>query len=432
MFGAGGFGDGLEGLLGGGGAGGILEQLGGNLDKLWDMPMITSIAFHPRPAEPAYLGATSGQFRDGTFDVSGGAKVSYRLYLPPGEQEVQVVVYNFHGNAEICTDISMVSDLFHQSGAALLSIDYRGFSWGSGQPSLTKLCNDADDCFRQSGAILAATGCKDAKRVAMGRSIGAVCAVHLAAHHAAEVNGLVIDSGLMALKEIPIVEMMAPQVLGPNSAQLFQQLKEPFDNYGKLSRIGCPVLVMHGMRDEIVPYAQGVRCHERCVSPDKKLRTWESAGHNDVNAMYGSEWWKEIDELIGKARAFDNLFPAGALVEAHSLSAPTFNGLQASVLGPQGDRTRVQFPEPHGEKALKADNLKIIDRAPNPFPEGAVVEIHSLGTTTILNGVRGHVLGLQGDRVRVALPEPHGEKSLRPANLKVVDTVGTTADVAPL
>merc|ERR1711963_189978 len=141
----------------------------------------------------------------------------------------------------------------------------------------------------------------------------------------------------------------------------------------------------------------------------------------DVNVMYGSEWWKEIAELIGKAIAFDNSFPAGALAEAHSLSTPTFNGMQGSVLGPYGDRIRVQFPEPHGEKSLKVVNLKIIDRAPNPFPDGAVVEAHSLGTTTILNGVRGHVLGWQGDRIRVAFPEPPGEKSLRQANLKVVD-----------
>merc|ERR1712060_304378 len=176
-------------------------------------------------------------------------------------------------------------------------------------------------------------------------------------------------------------------------------------------------------------------CHERCVSQDKKLRTWESAGHNDVNAVYGSEWWKEIGELIGKAMAFDNAFPAGAVVEAHSLSTAALNGLQASVLGPQGERIRVQFPEPHGEKALKPANLKIIDRAPNPFPEGAVVEIHSLNNQTVLNGLRGHVLGLQGDRVRVAVPEPHGEKSFKPANLKVVDNetaAGTTSDAPPL
>jgi len=418
----------MAGLLGGGGAGGLLERLGGNLDKLWDMPMITSIAFHPRPAEPAYMGATSGQFRDGTFDVSGGAKVSYRLFLPPSEKDVKSVVYNFHGNAEICTDISMVADLFHQCGAALLSVDYRGFAWGSGQPSLGKLCNDADDCFRQGAAVLAAAGCGGAKRVAMGRSIGAVCAIHLAACHAAEISGLVVDSGCMSLKEIPMVEMMAPQVLGPQAGQIFQQLKEPFDSYGKLARVGCPTLVMHGLRDEIIPHAQGTRCHERCASPDKKLRQWECAGHNDVNAMYGSEWWKEIAELIGKAEAFDNAFPAGALVEAHSLSTPTFNGMQASVLGPQGERIRVQFPEPHGEKALKPANLKVIDRAPNAFPDGAIVEAHSLGTTKVLNGVRGHVLGWQGDRILVAFPEPHGEKSLKQANLRLVDGSAPAGD----
>ena len=36
-----------------------------------------------------------------------------------------------------------------------LSIDYRGYAWGTGQPSLKKLCSDADQCFRASQKLLA-------------------------------------------------------------------------------------------------------------------------------------------------------------------------------------------------------------------------------------------------------------------------------------
>jgi len=80
--------------------GAMLGMMGSGI---WDMPMIQSIAFHPRPASAEYMGATSGAIRDGVFTVSGGDKVAYRLYLPEGS--AQAVVFFFHGNAEICTDI---------------------------------------------------------------------------------------------------------------------------------------------------------------------------------------------------------------------------------------------------------------------------------------------------------------------------------------
>lgn len=51
---------------------------------------------------------------------------------------------------------------------ALVSVaseDYRGYSWGTGQPSLKKLCSDADQCFRASETLLADAGFAKAKRV---------------------------------------------------------------------------------------------------------------------------------------------------------------------------------------------------------------------------------------------------------------------------
>lgn len=432
-FGGGGMPAGLEGLLGGGGLAGML---GGNLDAIWEMPMVQMIAFHPRPDTATYMGATSGPIRDGTFAVGGGDTVSYRLYLPPESKEVEAVVYNFHGNAEVCTDIGPMAEQFHSVGAALLSIDYRGFAWGSGQPKLTTLCPDADACWKGSQQVLDAAGCGGAKRIMMGRSIGATCAVHLASKYAADVYGLIVDSGLMSIKQMPMVAMLAPQVLGPQASVLFPQLKEPFDTYGKLVAISCPTLVMHGDKDEMVPVAQAEQCHERCASSDKKILRWPLAGHNDVLAHAGSQWQMEVLGLLGRALQFENALPAGALVEAHSLSNPTFNGLQGRVLGPQGERVRVEFEQPHGEKALKPDNLKVVERrrpesesadagsaAPLPFPLGSTVEAHSLSSAPEFNGMQGKVVGMAGERVRVQFPDPHGEKKLKPANLKPVDSI---------
>ena len=264
-------GQGLEGLLGalGGAAGGA-----GGLEAIWENPMVTSIAFHPSKVEPQFLDA-SGPKRDGTFEMSDGIKISYRLYVPDDVKAVRTVIYFFHGNAEVCTALDDVAEMFHSNGAAVLSVDYRGFAWGTGQPSLKKLCPDAEQCFLQSEALLQAAGIQG-KRIMFGRSIGATCAVHLAAKQARLVHGLIVDSGLMSIKQLPTVSMLAPMVF-QGQTEKFAMLPEPFDTLGKLPSIGCPVLIMHGDKDEIVPYQQAVQCHEKLGTASKKLQCWTGA-----------------------------------------------------------------------------------------------------------------------------------------------------------
>lgn len=398
----------------GGAAGGA-----GGLEAIWENPMVTSIAFHPSKAEPQFLDST-GAVRDGTFEMSDGTKISYRFYVPPDAAGVKAVIYFFHGNAEVCTALDDVAEMLHSCGAAVLSVDYRGYAWGTGQPSLKKLCPDAEQCFLQSEALLQAAGVGEAKRVMLGRSIGATCAVHLAAKQARRVHGLIVDSGLMSIKQIPTVSMLAPMVF-QGQTEKFAMLPEPFDTLGKLSSVGCPVLVMHGDKDEIVPYQQAVQCHEKLATGSKKLQCWIGAGHNDCWALYFEAWKQEVKTLLEQAASFEVAFPAGAMVETHSLSTETMNGIQGRVLGPQGDRFRVSLAE-HGEKALKPGNLKIVDVEPEKgvldFPVGATVEAHSLSAPTF-NGLQGKVLGEQGDRIRIDFLE-HGVKALKPANLKLV------------
>ena len=101
-----------------------------DLANFWDSPLVSSVAFHRRAAQPS---SGSGSVRDGVFTMSDGAKVCYRLRLPT-QGACDMVVYHFHGNAEVCTDADAYSALFTSSKAALLSIDFRG------TPVLAALC----------------------------------------------------------------------------------------------------------------------------------------------------------------------------------------------------------------------------------------------------------------------------------------------------
>lgn len=77
-----------------------------------------------------------------------------------------------------------------------------------------------------------------------------------------------------------------------------------------------------------MPVVQGVECHGKCASRDKELKRWTTAGHNDVGLLYAKQWAEAIEALVKKAKAFDPDFPAGCLVETHSLSVSELNGLK--------------------------------------------------------------------------------------------------------
>eukprot|EP00756_Hemistasia_phaeocysticola_P051889 Hpha_TRINITY_DN27062_c0_g1::TRINITY_DN27062_c0_g1_i1::g.33336::m.33336 len=65
-------------------------------------------------------------------------------------------------------------------------------------------------------------------------------------------------------------------------------------------------------------------------------------------------------------------FSVGDRVEAHSLQgAKELNGCRGRVVSKEGDRVKVAFSPPHGEKAVKPQNLRlVVDPKPGPPSEG--------------------------------------------------------------
>jgi len=73
----------------------------------------------------------------------------------------------------------------------------------------------------------------------------------------------------------------------------------PFDKFNNLARIGhihCPVLVIHGRDDRIVPFWHGRTLYSTANEP--KMHCWvEHAGHNDLVYQAGDEYWKTLSQF---------------------------------------------------------------------------------------------------------------------------------------
>lgn len=75
----------------------------------------------------------------------------------------------------------------------------------------------------------------------------------------------------------------------------------PFDKFENIGKIGCPVFVIHGKRDEIVPFWHGERLYRQAREP--KMRLWvEGADHNNLVQVAAEEYWQGLERftrLIG-------------------------------------------------------------------------------------------------------------------------------------
>lgn len=179
--------------------------------------MFTNVAFHPRPDTPGSSRLKDVlEVHDGTYaGCDAGVKVGYRLYPLAGRSRTTPLLITFHGNAELCSDADYTVQEWQKLGVSVLSVDFRGYGWGTGKASLLKLtgiaratarrthtltrasARDASSaacrfrCTGDAGALLPALPdilakgglTAESPLVLLGRSIGSTCAVHLAATH---------------------------------------------------------------------------------------------------------------------------------------------------------------------------------------------------------------------------------------------------------
>lgn len=183
-----------------------------------------------------------------------------------------------HGNAEDIGHLQDFVSAYTELGLTVLALDYPGYGLGTGKPSEPGAYAAAEAALTYLGE----QGFPPGRVVLHGRSLGGAVAVDLAVRH--PVAGAILESTFTS----------AFQVMLP-----FGGLPgDRFTSLAKLPRVRCPVLLIHGTRDEVVPFRHGVRLFE--ALPPERTRAWwvEGAGHNDLLWVAGPRYWREIAAFL--------------------------------------------------------------------------------------------------------------------------------------
>ena len=233
--------------------------------------------------------------------TSDGLLVNGELYLPPGRQKMPLILFNHDGISGISKEHRLSSIRMAKAGFVVFSPSYRGEDGSQGMVEIAK--GEVNDVLNAM-ALLKNHERVDAKRIGMvGASHGALISV-LAASRSKDVKAVVSAYGVMDIyrwytylksagklgKDEVTVRTYGP---GPTARPQSFAIRNAVS---VVSKLDCPVLLLQGSLDDIVPEDQA-RLMEKAMKKAGKsveMRIYPDALHGFlVYAPYLNDVTKE-------------------------------------------------------------------------------------------------------------------------------------------
>lgn len=203
-------------------------------------------------------------------------------FLPVKGSRLTVLVC--HGNAgNVSHRLDRVLLMQSRLNVDTLLFDYRGYGSSEGSPDEQGTYRDARSAYRW----LIARGQSPERVVLFGESLGSAVALQLAVE--VEARALVLESPFAS---VPAMARAVYPFL-----PIWPLVRTRYDNIAKVARLRMPLLVMHGERDEIVPFAQGRRVFDKAPEP-KRFFAIPGASHNDTYVVGGEGYWRALREFL--------------------------------------------------------------------------------------------------------------------------------------
>ena len=232
-------------------------------------------------------------------DISGSTNSTNYTDTPAGSTELgssdtpEVTILWFHGNGgnigHRVGDLALIS---RRLGVNSFIFDYRGYGRSEGKPSESGVYRDA----RAALDYLSSRSDVDPEGIVFfGRSLGTAVAVELAEDLAEDLAGGTTPYGMILVSPLTTLKDMA-RALHP-LLPLHLLVGSRFDSLSRIGNVHCPLLVIHGENDEIIPLEQGRELFAAANSP-KRFLSLPTTGHNDSFSGSGSELWQYLDNFL--------------------------------------------------------------------------------------------------------------------------------------
>jgi fermentation-respiration switch protein FrsA (DUF1100 family) len=187
-----------------------------------------------------------------------------------------------HGNAE---DLGMIIQYFREVSHILevnvFAYEYTGYGMSTGDPQEHCVYADVEAAFKYLRDVI---GVPWSEVILYGRSLGSGPSVHLASRTA--VRAMVLQSPLLSIFRIAF----GSRITLPG---------DMFANVDKIEHVKCPVYVVHGTKDEIVPFWHGEELVKGCAEGIAHPPFWvEDGGHNNLEVVARQPFYDNFAKFL--------------------------------------------------------------------------------------------------------------------------------------
>lgn len=253
-----------------------------------DLPQVLMFLFYPRPESGP--SRASNQAVDLMIPVEEDVHVGARFH--PAGRDCPNILF-FHGNGEIVADYDEMAGLFNSLEINFLAVDYRGYGRSTGRPTVTGMMRDAHVAYQFTRDWLEQEG-YTGPFILMGRSLGSASVLELAYHYAAQIDGLIVESGFAHAGPLLMLIGVNPEAIGGK--------KDAFSNVEKIKAFDRPTLIIHAEYDHIIPFSDGQALHQAGGAADKTLLMIPGANHNDIHFRGLQEYMGAVRTLAEKTK----------------------------------------------------------------------------------------------------------------------------------
>lgn len=221
-------------------------------------------------------------FEEVHYEMEDGGYINGLHFKVPNARGV---VYYLKGNSKSVKGWGKFAKDFVSKGYDFFMVDYRGMGKSSGRRTEATLFNDAQHIYQNLKEIYG-----EEKIVIYGRSLGSGVAARIASWNKPKM--LILDSPYYSfIYQVKRFGFILP---------LGWLLKYKIRTYQYLRKVTCPVYILHGKKDRLIPIKQSIMLQQEAPTWVKLIPVEEGRHNNLPDFSDYHEWLYDIlnDEAL--------------------------------------------------------------------------------------------------------------------------------------
>ncbi len=230
-------------------------------------PIINKVAFKP----------DKSNYYNGNFETINGKEINLLQddgviingCLLENDSSDKILLY-FQGQGSNYSGKIKYLKALRNLGINLITFDYRSYGKSTGRLNEKNSYIDGELAYN---FVVDSLGFTPEKIFIAGRSLGTSIATYLSKNR--NIRGCILIQPLTTGREH----------VKFHSADIFAfAAGSSYNNLGRISMLECPLLVIHGTEDNVIPYRMGKEIYETCKT-EKILITIEGADHENIDSV---------------------------------------------------------------------------------------------------------------------------------------------------